>query len=215
VETRDEAAEFELCCLLVSVVGGEDLGCEPRRRLPLHNYITRVCSCTNVITTTIYNRNNMSKIAPLAAQTLAQDTHTVHHPDRSNIAPSTSADAKFPVRRHDDIDEDDDRHSISSSIFGYHERPARRPLPPLPDLRFEQSYMASIALARGVWWKVALITLKDQVLMPLLQGLGFNLALFGWRWWNRGVKFSGAGLGGECSLSLSLSLSFSVTGWSC
>ena len=72
----------------------------------------------------------------------------------------------------------------------------RRPLPPLPDLRFEQSYLASIAPAQGVWWKVGLITAKDQVVLPLLQGLGFNLVLFGWRWWNRSVKFRGAGLGG-------------------
>ncbi|KAI5844741.1 hypothetical protein BZA05DRAFT_409241 [Tricharina praecox] len=144
----------------------------------------------------------MSTIAPLAAQTLAQDTHIIYDPGHGDIAPSTSADSKIPLRRshhnNDDIDDDDDRHSISSSILNYHdERPARRPLPPLPDLRFEQSYMASIAPAQGVWWKVALITMKDQVLMPLLQGLGFNLALFGWRWWNRGVKFSGAGVGAK------------------
>ena len=72
----------------------------------------------------------------------------------------------------------------------------RRPLPPLPDLRFELSYLASIAPAKGVWWKIGLITAKDQVLLPLLQGLAFNLVLFGWRWWNRSVKFRGAGLGG-------------------
>jgi len=140
----------------------------------------------------------MSTIARLAAQTLVQDTHIIRNPNRSDIAPSASADTKIPLYSpHDNDIDDDDRYSISSSILDHHERPARRPLPPLPDLRFEQSYMASIAPAHGVWWKVVLITLKDQVIMPLLQGLGFNLALFGWRWWNRGIKFSGAGLGGE------------------
>ncbi|CUS11394.1 unnamed protein product, partial [Tuber aestivum] len=35
------------------------------------------------------------------------------------------------------------------------------PLPPIPDLRFEQSYLAGIAAADGVWWKVLLITVRD------------------------------------------------------
>jgi hypothetical protein len=140
----------------------------------------------------------MSDVAPLAAQTLAQDTHIDHSPGTHSIAPPTAAEATFdrrPRRYHDDLDSGDDRTSISSSVLDPPPR-QRRPLPPLPDLRFEQSYMASIAPAGGVWWKIALITLKDQVFMPLLQGLGFNLALFAWRWWNRGVKFSGAGVGG-------------------
>ncbi|RPB11438.1 DUF1770-domain-containing protein, partial [Morchella conica CCBAS932] len=68
-------------------------------------------------------------------------------------------------------------------------------LPTLPDLRFEQSYLASIAAAEGVWWKIALITLKDQCLMPLLQGVGYNLFVMGFRVWNRGAKFAGAGVG--------------------
>ncbi|KAF8244747.1 hypothetical protein K440DRAFT_5325 [Wilcoxina mikolae CBS 423.85] len=128
---------------------------------------------------------------PLAAQTLAQDTHIIHSPTPSrDIAPSTSADKKFPLYDNSDSDDDD-------LDFPPRHRLQRRPLPPLPDLRFEQSYMASIAPANGVWWKVVLITVKDQVFMPLLQGLGFNLALFGWRWWNRGVKFSGAGVGAK------------------
>ncbi|KAA8910904.1 hypothetical protein FN846DRAFT_495464 [Sphaerosporella brunnea] len=143
----------------------------------------------------------MSDLPPLSAQTLAQNTHFEH-------APPTAGEARFQRYHHphedldnsdgddDDDDDEDDRASISSSVP---DRPARqhRPLPPLPDLRFEQSYLASIAPAQGVWWKIALITLKDQVLMPLLQGLGFNLALFGWRFWNRGVKFSGSSLGAQ------------------
>jgi hypothetical protein len=133
----------------------------------------------------------MPSIGSLAAQTLAQDTHIVYSPSPSrDIAPSTSVDTKIPV--YHDIDDFD-----SDSDGDHYSRHRRRPLPPLPDLRFEQSYMASIAPANGVWWKILLITIKDQVFMPLLQGLGFNLALFGWRWWNRGIKFSGAGLGGR------------------
>ncbi|RPB05641.1 hypothetical protein L873DRAFT_1662358 [Choiromyces venosus 120613-1] len=71
----------------------------------------------------------------------------------------------------------------------------RRPLPPLPDLRFEQSYLNSIAAAQGVWWKILLITVKDQVLLPLVQGLGYNLLLIGWRGWNSRAKWGGRGVG--------------------
>ena len=196
----------------------------------------------------------MDDIAPLAAQTLAQDG--LPSPEH-NMAPSNAADTAEPVfyrefdgvdlnhdhHRRGDSDDDDDGedeggdedadgdedekedgegNSDSDSSYGgrHHRRRrrrrhrygkhdgcerVRRPLPPLPDLRFEQSYLASIAPAKGVWWKIGLITAKDQVLLPLLQGLAFNLVLFGWRWWNRGVKFRGAGLGGT-SLSLDVSV---------
>ena len=40
--------------------------------------------------------------------------------------------------------------------------PRRTEFPPLPDLRFEQSYLASIAGA-NTRWKVAYITFRDQV----------------------------------------------------
>ncbi|KAH0610030.1 uncharacterized protein H6S33_012576 [Morchella sextelata] len=139
----------------------------------------------------------MADIAPLAAQTLAQDTHLTSTP---STAPPTSADSppKLAVG-HDSIDDDDDdgdddAASISPSLID--EPPASR-LPTLPDLRFEQSYLASIAAAEGVWWKIALITLKDQCLMPMLQGVGYNLFVMGFRAWNRGAKFAGAGVGGE------------------
>lgn len=142
----------------------------------------------------------MSDILPVSAEVLAQDTHIVQSPSpRRDVAPSTSADTKIHVGSRDhgiDEDEDDeDVRSVSSSIVEY--RRARKQLPPLPDLRFEQSYLASIAPAQGVWWKIALITLKDQVMFPLLQGVGYNLLVAAWRVWNRGAKFSGAGVGGE------------------
>lgn len=42
---------------------------------------------------------------------------------------------------------------------------------------------------------VLYVTVKDQVLMPLLQGVVFNLAMFGWRRWNAGVRMRGKGWG--------------------
>lgn len=146
----------------------------------------------------------MSDILPLAAETLVQDTHIIRSPSpRRDIAPSTAADT---IKIHhdylgiDDSDAEDTRstHSISSSIINHEpEGRLRKQLPQLPDLRFEQSYLASIASAQGVWWKIALITLKDQVLMPLMQGVLYNLLVSGWKVWNRGARFSGAGVGGR------------------
>ncbi len=112
-----------------------------------------------------------------AASAKAPATVTVHSPSSSLKSATTSSD-----RASSDIV---DNVSI---------RPRRSTLPPLPDLRFEQSYLASIKNA-DTWPKVAYITLRDQVLMPLAQGLGWNLALFGWRFWNRGTKFGGQTLG--------------------
>ena len=89
------------------------------------------------------------------------------HPDplRDN-APSTSADQKLPMKleeKHpneellaEEDEEDDIPYSVLKPL-----RPAHN-LPPLPDLRFEQSYLRSIAKA-DTWWKVALITTRDQV----------------------------------------------------
>ncbi|KAL7275156.1 hypothetical protein RUND412_001918 [Rhizina undulata] len=150
----------------------------------------------------------MSDIPTLAAETLLQDTH-IRPASPSDTRPSTAFDSKpTPITLHEDLnrslglDDDDDEEdddarshaSISSSVLNYD--PHRRgPPPKLPDLRFEQSYLASIVPAEGVWWKIALITLKDQVLFPLIQGLAYNLFVTGWRAWNRGAKFRGASLG--------------------
>lgn len=146
----------------------------------------------------------MSDILPLAAETLVQDTHTIRSPSpHHDIAPSTAADARIHLDDYLGIDDsgasnNGDTHSMLSSIVNYGpERKRRKPLPQLPDLRFEQSYLASIAPAQGIWWKIALITLKDQVVMPLMQGVLYNLLVAGWRVWNRGARFNGAGVGGR------------------
>lgn len=100
----------------------------------------------------------------------------------------------------------DSLHSLNSTTSEYsatlihpnqnHLR-QKRPLPPIPDLRFEESYLTGIAAANGVWWKILLITVKDQMILPLLQGLGYNLLLIGWWRWNSRVMWGGKGVGGE------------------
>lgn len=94
-----------------------------------------------------------------------QASHIREHPDpRQDITPSTAAEKKEVVTLHrarrsssDASLEDDD---VPYSVL---RRPQRlHNLPPLPDMRFEQSYLHSIAAA-DTWWKVMLITTRDQV----------------------------------------------------
>jgi hypothetical protein len=98
------------------------------------------------------------------AETL-QTAHINHSPSvEHDINPSTAASEKEPVRMEQspsedalsDIDEDE----VPLSIL----RPApRKPqMPPLPDLRFEQSYLSSIKDAKD-WKVVTYITMRDQV----------------------------------------------------
>lgn len=156
----------------------------------------------------------MSSIASEIAGTI-QAGHIEPHPDPiHDLAPETASSKKQPVslhapksqpdnratRDHDDlsIDEeeedevDDDETDIPYSVL--RPLPRSQGLPPLPDLRFEQSYLHSIAKA-DTWGKVVLITLRDQVMMPLAQGMIYNLVLCGWQHWNKNAQLHGNTVG--------------------
>lgn len=114
----------------------------------------------------------MASSVPLQLAETIQTAHINRHPSpQHDINPSTAASRKEPATLeehpisdfHDDgIDEGDDEEEedIPYSVV----RPKRRSsnLPPLPDLRFEQSYLNSIARADN-WGAVAWITARDQV----------------------------------------------------
>jgi hypothetical protein len=124
----------------------------------------------------------MSFDLPLQIAETIQTAHINRAPDvRHDLNPSTAASQKIPVTiestsrsqelrgdyEHveelddEEIDGDEDEEDdIPSHVL----RPVpRRPsMPPLPDLRFEQSYLASIAGAE-TWGRVAYITIRDQV----------------------------------------------------
>lgn len=78
---------------------------------------------------------------------------------KRDINPSTAASGKHLVP-------EDDAHSIPSDVVDPSRMirpvPRRKNLPPLPDLRFEQSYLASLNGAES-WGRVAWITIRDQV----------------------------------------------------
>ena len=151
----------------------------------------------------------MEEAAKSLAQTVLQDSHIIHHPSPSrDIAPSTSAD-RAPVsivrdalppiqfsssradlhrlsQHHHEQEEDDDETvsevSLEDSPHPTSERKPRRPnLPPIPDLRFEQSYLKQLEAAKGsVLWMI-IITIREQVLFPGIQGFLWALGMAGIR----------------------------------
>jgi hypothetical protein len=130
----------------------------------------------------------MSSSIPLQLAETIQTAHLNRDPSPTHdLNPSTAASKKEPVDlepvyHHDDgIDIDDDADeddrvetlTVASEDEGTEDgergglsrvkpRPRRHHLPPMPDLRFEQSYLWSIRNA-DAWWKVGWITVRDQV----------------------------------------------------
>ena len=162
-----------------------------------------------------------------AAIQLAETIQTAHinrQPSPSHdVNPSTAASTREPVVISPQSSSP--AASIASDEVPLSAlRPQRRhnPMPPLPDLRFEQSYLASIKDAKSPWI-VAWITIRDQVwevlslfeaflevllairlwiltelfqvFLPLLQGTLWSLVISGWRYFNRSTQFSGHSVG--------------------
>lgn len=142
---------------------------------------------------------------------IVQSAHIQHEPSiEHDLNPSTAASEKVPADLitpgpdDDGIDDDElsdtsSHTSSTSTIPSDILRPRPRTSPgrhhlPLPDLRFEQTYLASLKNA-DTNWKVIYITVRDQVLLPLVQGVGYHMLISGWRYWNRGSQFTGQTLG--------------------
>jgi hypothetical protein len=92
-----------------------------------------------------------------------QDASINRNPSPTHdINPSTAASRKEPV----EAVPSSDTASVSSDIVDpsrvVRPVPRRHHLPPLPDLRFEQSYLASLEGAES-WQRIAWITARDQV----------------------------------------------------
>lgn len=100
---------------------------------------------------------------------IIQSASINHNPDPvHDINPATAASEKQPVV----VGPDSETNSIASDIVHPSRviRPVhrRQNLPPLPDLRFEQSYLASIKDA-DTWGRVAWITTRDQVCIAAIH----------------------------------------------
>lgn len=111
------------------------------------------------------NISNMSSIPTEIAETI-QTGHIAKNPDPvHDNAPATAAEKREPVSIHDVKKEDYDIEGDYEEDIPYsvlRPEPRTHKLPPLPDLRFEQSYLHSISKA-DTWWKIGLITVRDQV----------------------------------------------------
>lgn len=77
-----------------------------------------------------------------------------------------------------------------------------QPLPPIPDLRFEQSYRRAISVANGSPFWTTFITIRDQVLMPFTQGFLWAIIVLGYRFWGTKSAASGSLWGGRYSSTL-------------
>ncbi|KAI1492044.1 hypothetical protein F5X96DRAFT_628561 [Biscogniauxia mediterranea] len=163
-----------------------------------------------------------SEIPANVASTL-QSAHINREPSPAHdLNPSTAASTRRPVKHRrggsaslyadpsdDDLeadldygDEDEgDDVDIPLSVLRrprdhqhQRHRGSRGSFPPMPDLRFEQSYLHSIRGA-DTWWKVVWVTVRDQVMMPFAQGILYNLAICGFQHWNRNAQLSGNSAG--------------------
>jgi len=108
-----------------------------------------------------------TKMASDAAKEIASTIQAAsinRHPSpRHDLNPSTAASGKQPVRfshKDHDVDSDVDEDEIPLSVL--EPVPRHHTMPPLPDMRFEQSYLKSIEHAEG-WKSVLWITIRDQV----------------------------------------------------
>ncbi|KAL2881134.1 hypothetical protein SGCOL_003424 [Colletotrichum sp. CLE4] len=138
----------------------------------------------------------MASSVPIQIAETIQTAHINRAPSPSHdLNPSTAASEKEPVTLepvHDDLDDDELDDYIPRSVVNSKPRTAK--LPPMPDLRFEQSYLNSISKA-DTWGRVAWITARDQVMMPLVQGVVYNLFLIGWHHWNKNAQVHGSSIG--------------------
>ena len=136
----------------------------------------------------------MSNPAVEIAETIQTASIKRHPSPHHDLNPSTAASSKQPVTvsAPSDTEDQEDEDVIPYSVI--RPQPRRANLPPLPDLRFEQSYLASISGA-DTWSRVMWITTRDQVLLPLVQGTLWTLALQGWRFWNQNASYSGRSIG--------------------
>lgn len=130
----------------------------------------------------------MATSLPLQIAETVQTAHINRHPSPAHdLNPSTAASRKEPVTLVVDHDEKHDHHFFPDEgidgtdgedeeeedyddgvgFRGLKPKPRRAHLPPLPDLRYEQSYLHSIRNA-DTWWKVVLVTARDQVCFSFL-----------------------------------------------
>ena len=116
----------------------------------------------------------MAELLEEAAKSI-QDVHINQSPELEDITPAVDASA------HELLNNEVTEPSRSTPSAHHRRRHHGPALPPIPDLRFEPSYLAGLTRAQGSWNKAAWLTIRDQVIYPGLQGFGVALATIAFR----------------------------------
>ncbi|KAJ2899105.1 DUF1770-domain-containing protein [Zalerion maritima] len=136
----------------------------------------------------------MSSSIPLQVAETVQTASINRNPSANHdVNPSTAAARKIPANVVSEKYPGSDFEGSEYGVVKPRPRPSHMAYP-LPDLRFEQSYLKSIEKA-DTWGKVAWVTFKDMMLMPFLQGVVYNIALCGFKHWNKRARVSGNTIG--------------------
>lgn len=146
----------------------------------------------------------MEEVAKTIAETTFRESQLIrNHSPSADPVPSTSADRvsitinrnNLPSiqfassranlqelsRQQEDEDESESEISVEDSPRSSPARYRRPPLPAIPDLRFEQSYLRQLEAAKGsIMWMI-IITIREQVILPGVQGFLWALAMTGIR----------------------------------
>ena len=135
----------------------------------------RQSNCRFIAQSAVHTAKFTMSHAPLGIAEAIQGASIKRHPSpRHDINPATAASEKVP---YEEVDPSETA-SISSDILDrpiLRPVPRRRDLPPLPDLRFEQSYLASLRGAE-TWQRIAWITVRDQVNNSSIPSLSCQLS---------------------------------------
>lgn len=124
----------------------------------------------------------MDSTAPLEFASTLQSASINWNPStQRDINPSTSASRRVPthIKKYPSsslLDEDEDEYGGYGVVRPHshgHELQSKK-YPPMPDLRFEQSYLKSLEKAEGSWSRIAWITVKDMVGSHVVYGNGFS-----------------------------------------
>ena len=99
---------------------------------------------------------------PVSLEAVLSDDGGIDDDDDDDDDLAGAAEAAASHSDGEEEDEEDETEDESLYRTRVKPRPRRHHLPPMPDLRFEQSYLWSIRNA-DTWWKVGWITARDQV----------------------------------------------------
>ena len=137
----------------------------------------------------------MASSLPIDVASTIQSASIKRNPSpHHDLNPSTAASSKQPVRFQSPSPSSPSSPKSTIPYDALRPIPRTTKLPPLPDLRFEQSYLASLQ-GSSDWKVITYITVRDQVVLPLVQGTLWTLLLSGWRYWNRSAQFGGKTVG--------------------